>query len=905
MRVPLAETRDTFDYKNLPEREALERCGLNYRTSPPPSDPERVLALRAGLWYLLILIVGVPVLLYLATYSLSTLLLFGVPAALYFVASGIWNFLQAQPARPGLLGGLACAGALVYIGLVKLMPFAEAAYLAGFIPAVLAASRFADVAALQVASWMVVNMKLEWETGIRWEGYWKRILRGGPVPADCPEIAQARAARPALAAALIPGGVALFAALDTSYLTWAGVIGAAVVAAIIPVIWLLTHVATGTRLPPPLMTMRIAAWAIFKWWSYNRHEVRAPGVFQFPTGWCRSRRKRDAALGLLLATLALGLVPLTPVVARGILEPPAWLAFEGLAPTAAGRMLAELWAARAREVAEASTAHPDGSPSFPLACLFASISSPILLFLIFWLQYGSVLARFYYSIEADGAPGQSDKRSPWDNAVDRLVNPVSDDDPKNLYLGRNYFLDYPVLLDRRILDEHAHITGGSGGGKTSLGIAPLLSQLIASEDCSVVILDLKGDRAMLRTAEIEAKRSGAEFKWFTNRREVSSFVFNPFGQSHVARLTPNQRTQAVLQGLSLDYGDAYGKSFFSAMNEATLLNVLSRRMIGSFVELSRFLRNQTAAKDSRHLAALVERLCEIYPLNLTEADLADNPTAWNERIDAPDILRNRQVVYFYLSTPEEPLSAGAIAKLLVYSLFTAAANRRPGENKRVYLFIDEFQRVTSQSVKLVLEQGRGLGLSFIVVHQSTEQLAVTDRAMLQVVDECTAFKQVFRAQNEHEVQRLMDRSGMALYHTLSWQQDYDSRAARSEDWFRPTAAHEGIVLVGETAGPRLDRNTISEVSTAPLASFVSFGTSRGFTQYGGFTTPILCEYHVSEAEYLERNRADWPEDPGRTILVPPASDLNPGNGRPKDDRGGEAEHTHDEFDDDGASEDDA
>ena len=108
------------------------------------------------------------------------------------------------------------------------------------------------------------------------------------------------------------------------------------------------------------------------------------------------------------------------------------------------------------------------------------------------------------------------------------------------------------------------------------------------------------------------------------------------------------------------------------------------------------------------------------------------------------------------------------------------------------------------------------------------------------------------------------------------------------------------------AGPRLDRNTISEVSTAPLASFVSFGTSRGFTQYGGFTTPIHCEYHVSEAEYLERNRAGWPEDPGRTVLVPPASDLNPGDGRPKDGRGGEAEHTREEFDDDeGASEDDA
>jgi hypothetical protein len=275
----------------------------------------------------------------------------------------------------------------------------------------------------------------------------------------------------------------------------------------------------------------------------------------------------------------------------------------------------------------------------------------------------------------------------------------------------------------------------------------------------------------------------------------------------------------------------------------------------------------------------VNRLCEAYPLNLTEADLRETPSIWDARIDAPDILRNRQVVYFYLSSPEESLSAPAIAKLLVYSLFTAAANRRPGEDKRVYLFVDEFQRVTTQSVKLVLEQGRALGLSFIVVHQSSEQLAVTDRAMLQVVDECTAFKQVFRAQDEREVQRIMDRSGMALYHTLSWQQAYDPGAARAEDWFGPAASREGMVLVAETAGPRLDRNTVSELSASPMASFVSFAVNRGFTQYGGYVTPVLCEYHVTQTEYDERAKAEWPADPARTVTVPPASSLNPADDR--------------------------
>ena len=41
-------------------------------------------------------------------------------------------------------------------------------------------------------------------------------------------------------------------------------------------------------------------------------------------------------------------------------------------------------------------------------------------------------------------------------------------------------------------------------------------------------------------------------------------------------MTPNQQTQLVLEGLSLDYGDAYGRGFFSAMSETVLLNLLER-----------------------------------------------------------------------------------------------------------------------------------------------------------------------------------------------------------------------------------------------------------------------------------------------------------------------------------------
>ena len=49
-------------------------------------------------------------------------------------------------------------------------------------------------------------------------------------------------------------------------------------------------------------------------------------------------------------------------------------------------------------------------------------------------------------------------------------------------------------------------------------------------------------------------------------------------------LTPEQRTESLLQAMSLDYGIGYGKSYFTAMNEV----VLKRAPISKFAcQLSR------------------------------------------------------------------------------------------------------------------------------------------------------------------------------------------------------------------------------------------------------------------------------------------------------------------------------
>jgi hypothetical protein len=297
----------------------------------------------------------------------------------------------------------------------------------------------------------------------------------------------------------------------------------------------------------------------------------------------------------------------------------------------------------------------------------AIIAPPILIFWLTWFVMGSVLARYYQALEAPGAFNQSKDKSAWAISIDRILNSRDSLEREHLLLGRSLFGNYPVLLHRELLHQHAHLVGDSGSRKTSLGIAPLIAQLIAGRDCSVVVLDLKGDRALFETAQLEAGWSGADFRWFTSEIGLSSHVFNPFEQSHFQRMTPNQQTQLILEGLSLDYGDAYGRGFFSAMSETVLLNILRTFEVHSFKQLHQLLTDKHAnelagnadiIKDARHLIALSARLASISALNVTKADLAERPKAREACIDMADVMSRSQVVYFNLRSPAEPIGSG-------------------------------------------------------------------------------------------------------------------------------------------------------------------------------------------------------------------------------------------------------
>jgi hypothetical protein len=747
---------------------------------------------------------------------------------------------------------------LAVLVLVALAQFRTpaAVYFLVFGGAMAVAALITLLVAKQAAFWMTANPKVEWREVRLWKSTWRQ-LASLETPTHCPEMLTTRMMLVAVAIQYLVG-YAYFAwrPSATGELTAAGWPVLAVVFLPLPVYWLVWNYCGIVPRLPLSATSRALQKALQVWLAYLPNPQRRPGVFLLPTSALRNGRVRVALLFAAVGCLAIA----TFLIAR--VHVVQFSADSHATSTSRLDFMSEAdWSLQ----------------GFCYAFAFSIFVPPLMFLLLFWTLAGSLLARYWLALEVEAAYDQSQTKSSWTIAVNRILNSRVALEREHLLLGRALEADYPVLLDRALLHQHAHLVGDSGARKTSLGIAPTIAQLIASNDCSVVVLDLKGDRALFETARIEATEAGADFRWFTAEPGHSSHVFNPLEQSHLDRFNPSQRTQLILEALALNYGDAYGRGYFSAVNESVLVNILRKYDVRNFIQLHKLLTDAKIyetlgildePKDARHLAALVDRLISVPHLNLTYAQLADRPAVAAAAIDMPSLLSRPQVVYFNLRSPLNPIVSPAIAKLALYLLFTAAADRAPDQKCHVYVVVDEFQQIVSENIPLVMEQARSSGLAFLIAHQSLDQLdrkAVDIRGTIQA---CTAFKQFFRASDPKTIRHLEELSGEGLFENLEWTQSIDAVLGVDHDQsFSPLAAVDGTVKVTESREPLLERNTILNVSSLPNTSFVHFTEGSNFTQFGAFPTPIISDYHISERAYDERREASWPPADERTIIV--------------------------------------
>ncbi len=296
----------------------------------------------------------------------------------------------------------------------------------------------------------------------------------------------------------------------------------------------------------------------------------------------------------------------------------------------------------------------------------------------------------------------------------------------------------PLFLHEKILAEHCYIVGPSGAGKSSLGITPLLIQLMRgsktatetpSDPYPVVVLDLKGDSALFHTVKIEAEKRGQTFQFFTTEKTSPTYRFNPFRGFDRGSRSVAQLCQLILDALNLNHGKGYGRSYYTERSRNVLSRTLKRkRTIQSFDELHAELRETVARADIRtkgdafELLSVIEMLTEYRQLVTDPDETIDNT---DSIIFMPTVLSKRQVAYFWLPAALESISVGEIAKLVLFNLRVAAQDWKranPREPRNVILVIDELQRVAGENLQGILQDARSFGIHAILANQSLTDL---------------------------------------------------------------------------------------------------------------------------------------------------------------------------------------
>ena len=387
--------------------------------------------------------------------------------------------------------------------------------------------------------------------------------------------------------------------------------------------------------------------------------------------------------------------------------------------------------------------------------------------------------------------------TPLECIADRLRHSANPLERHSLFVGQGYPQAYPVLLDTDLLFEHMHIIGPTGSGKTTMGLLTYILQLIWRGDGPVIIFDGKGDPGLFNSVRAAARLSGRVFKWFTNKPYRSTYVFNPWDQKLLRRLTLPDILGFITQYLNLYHGDDYGRAWFSINARILLRRAILETIpdverhdllapgkenrlfpkygpIQSFRDLYPIIRDLAHDSDefkaAQHLAFIIESLTDFPQLNLAPNRSVSHP-ALDHAIHMPEVIREKQVIYFYLEGALDLAAVAEIAKMALYSLLVAAIAHCDsyGSPPRIYCVCDEAQVIIGKNIETILAQARSHGLACILAHQSMSQLnppgGVDVRELFMA---CTVIKQIFGARDPWLMQYISSTSGATKYFTQSY-----------------------------------------------------------------------------------------------------------------------------------------
>ena len=504
-----------------------------------------------------------------------------------------------------------------------------------------------------------------------------------------------------------------------------------------------------------------------------------------------------------------------------------------------------------------------------IVALIIAIFLPVFTLSILMMPFAQVMIKAentYKEIDKDNRPQQQWYIDRMAQSVHQTKGSLGEDiiEKEHLFLGIEPNVNTPILLDEKILNEHAYITGETGSGKTSLGIMPLLLHFLRKplqtndpdDAAPLIILDLKGDPALFNMVREEVEKrdkafgnSKSSFRFFTPEPKRDSHIFNPFASMNSENRSLTQLCELLMDSLNLNHGEGYGRSYFSRRSRSLLLQALQQDpKPNNFDELFETVTKHAKkdTEDAFELLSVIHSLSQYKQLSTDDVKVSPE-----HKIHMPTVLEERQVVYFWLPSATESISVREIAKLGLYSILTAAIDRQAsGQPKRqAYLFIDEFQRIAGENFKVILEQARSFGLSAILANQTPQDLKTNNGDLRPTIQTNTRFKQYFSITGTDDMADTIQTSGEEISLIQSWGETISENNSSSS------------FNTSEKIKPRITCNDLLQITDHPQDSLIKISRGSGYTQFAGHPVHVRSLWPMHLSDYKRLMDCPWPEIP--------------------------------------------
>jgi hypothetical protein len=457
----------------------------------------------------------------------------------------------------------------------------------------------------------------------------------------------------------------------------------------------------------------------------------------------------------------------------------------------------------------------------------------------------------------------------WHALIHEIQHSPDPIERHSYYQGRVVHDSSPLLVPRLVFCENAHFPGDAGAGKTSLGLLPWIEQTVLFGDCSLVVIDLKADSSELLATLFSAaqryrERTGWQIpiKHFTNQPTLSTYAFNPLTQPYWDDFDPYMKTDILCAGWGLNYGTDYARGFYSEAN-AALLHFAIKKFpdVRTFAELAERVRHIVLTAKKRdlhpelrnagvHIQAVLDRLAACDALNVGPAT-AHPREVIEQAIDLRELFRQPQIIHCHLSSALSPGTSPMIARLLLYSLLSAATQTE--RKHQVFVVIDEFQRMAAHNVEYMLQLARSMGVGIILANQSLQDLG----DLIPAIEANCRYRQWFSVSSLDDRRRLIESGGETV----------ETFASHTEHLGAFTDYAPYSRTFSEHIVPRVSANEVALASDHPLQSIVRISRGSGYAQYGGLPFVVESTYHISRSEYERRKSMPWPRS-GAGSFIP-------------------------------------